>query len=335
MRAFLLKLFLVLFLVGIAVFALLNIPAFSKGESSPLFGVTFSPKYAGEFGVDWKKEYIAILDDLGVRYLRLSAYWDSTEPYDHEYDFSALDFQMDEAARRGAKVMFAVGRKLPRWPECHDPSWISEFTKKEIEAVLIEYVGVVVNRYKDHPALLRWQVENELLFPFGKCRNPFGMDTLAKEVSEVKAIDPLHEIVVTDSGEWTPWIPISFFGDMLGISMYRESWNQSLGIHIPFPVKEGWYQLRAKLISPWRPRMIVTELQAEPWGSKSVNEMIPEESTSLMPLKKIEDNIRFAKNVGLPEAYLWGVEWWYALREQGYPEIWNALKTVFDYGHLK
>jgi len=25
------------------------------------------------------------------------------------------------------------------------------------------------------------------------------------------------------------------------------------------------------------------------------------------------------------EQYLWGVEWWYYLREKGHPEIWNFL----------
>ncbi|MBU4205155.1 hypothetical protein KKH26_03220 [Patescibacteria group bacterium] len=40
------------------------------------YGVTFSQKQAMALGLDWKKTYIAMLDELGVKKLRLSAYWE-------------------------------------------------------------------------------------------------------------------------------------------------------------------------------------------------------------------------------------------------------------------
>ncbi len=299
-------------------------------DNETKFGVTFSPFYAEEFGVDWRKAYTAILDDLGVRYFRLSAYWNTTEPQDEEFNFDDLDFQLDEAALRNAHVLLGAGRKLPRWPECHDPEWVKNLSKEEFEQKVLDYVSVVVKRYKDHAALSRWQVENEVLFPFGDCTHPYNLSLLKKEINLVRSLDPNHEVVVTDSGEWTIWIPLAFFGDTLGISMYREAWNDFLHSHIPFPVKEGWYQLRAKLIQPWKKTIIVTELQAEPWAGKPVEKMGPDESVLLMPLDKIRDNIQFAKNVGFPEVYLWGVEWWYSLREQDFSEIWNGMKDVFS-----
>src|SRR5438105_2104485 len=89
------------------------------------YGVTFSYPYAQSLGLNWRETYLAILDELHPKYVRLSAYWDATEPQKDNYDFSALDFQINEAAGRGTKIVLAVGRRLPRWPECHDPSWIA------------------------------------------------------------------------------------------------------------------------------------------------------------------------------------------------------------------
>lgn len=326
------KIFLIVFFGGsafLALFLLLLGLHGSPSEKTPVFGVTFTPAYAESLGLNWRDAYVAILDDLWVRHVRLSAQWDTIEPIDNIYSFDDLDFQMDEAMRRGAEVLLGVGRKLPRWPECHDPAWAQALTKKERREKILENVRVVVERYKDHPALERWQVENEVLFPFGICSNGFDFELLKQEIELVRSLDARHEIVVTDSGEWTLWIPISFFGDVLGISMYREAWNELLNMHIPFPINEGWYQLRSKAIAPWRKSIIVTELQTEPWARKSIKDMTPEESLKWMPLATIQDNIRFAQRVGFSEVYLWGVEWWYWLRQEGQPEIWNKLKEIF------
>lgn len=309
-------------------FILLNLPG-KKSEIIPGFGVTFTPVYAESLGLDWRGAYRDILDDLGVRLFRLSAQWDTIEPIDNTYTFDDLDFQMDEAASRGARVLLSVGRKLPRWPECHDPVWTASLAKSKLREKVLENVRVIVARYKDHPALSRWQVENEVFFPFGICTHGFDLALLKKEIELVRSLDENHEIVVTDSGEWTFWMPIGFVGDVLGISMYRESWNGPLNIHIPFPIKEGWYQLRARFISPWKKSIIVTELQTEPWAGKSIAEMMPRESQKWMPIEKIKENIQFARNVGFPEVYLWGVEWWYWLRQHGYPEVWDELKEIY------
>lgn len=307
---------------------LLNFPGVKK-DVTPAFGVTFTPTYAESLGLDWRQAYVATLDDLGVQLFRLSAQWKSVEPIDNTYTFNDLDFQMDEAAARRARVLLSVGRKLPRWPECHDPEWAKGFSKLQLREKILEHVRAVVNRYKDHPALDRWQVENEVLFPFGDCPHGFDFELLTQEIELVRSLDEEHEIVVTDSGEWTLWMPIGFVGDVLGISMYRESWNELLNIPVPFPIKDGWYQLRAWLLSPWKKSIIITELQAEPWTGKAIKDMTPEESLKWMPLEKIQSNIRFAQNVGFPEVYLWGVEWWYVLRQQGYPEVWDGLKEVY------
>ena len=47
------------------------------------FGVTFSQYFAEYMTDDWQEMYLAILDELGVKKIRLVAYWPMVEP---EYD---------------------------------------------------------------------------------------------------------------------------------------------------------------------------------------------------------------------------------------------------------
>lgn len=294
---------------------------------TPEYGVTFSPAYAESLGLDWHQTYDAIVGDLGVKRLRLSTYWDVTEPHKGEFDFHDVDYELNGAGVHGAKVLFAVGRKLPRWPECHDPEWIQGATQDRTEQELLSYVDTVVQRYKDNPVIDKWQVENELYFPFGICPHRLGGKTLDKEIAIIKKYSD-KPVVVTDSGEWSTWFPAVLHGDILGISTYREAWNPILG-HIPFPLTPGYYQIRASLIAPVKTEIIITEVQAEPWGPRPVSEMSQYEMYQYMPLAKVLDNVHYAQQIGFPEVYLWGVEWWYWLKVHGDESYWNELKKVF------
>ena len=101
-----------------------------------VYGATFSPRFAEQFGLDWKAAYRAMLDDLRIRTVRVAAYWDRVEPRRGEYDFSETDWLIAEAGKRGAEIVLAVGQKLPRWPECFVPEWVKELPMEEREAAL-------------------------------------------------------------------------------------------------------------------------------------------------------------------------------------------------------
>ena len=105
-----------------------------------------------------------MLDDLNIKLVRIPAYWNLTEPKKDEYNFEALDFQLDEAQKHGAKVMLAVGRRLPRWPECHEPGWFWEMPQgSDQDNAQLSYVETVVSRYASHPAVTSWQVGERAL----------------------------------------------------------------------------------------------------------------------------------------------------------------------------
>lgn len=299
------------------------------------FGVTFTPKYCQELGLsDWKKVYLAILDDLGIKRFRLVVYWDEIEKKEGVLDFSDLDFQIDEAEKRGAKVILALGRKLPRWPECFVPDWsekkISEGEiqqQKEIQNQVLDFIPKVIERYKGREAILYWQVENEFFFKhFGECPEP-DATFWDKEIELIRKLDPDRKIVLTESGELSTWLPSARRADILGTSLYKTVWNKYTG-YIHYKIPATFYRLKTAFIKLFVDDVFVSEMQAEPWGPKVVYKISIEEQKKSMDPKKLREIIDFTRRSGYTNVYMWGVEWWYWLREQGDPSMWNEVKNI-------
>lgn len=291
------------------------------------YGVTFSTKYAKELGLDWRAAYLATLDDLGIRKFRIPVYWDEVEPERDRHEWADVDWMLDEAAKRGADVILVVGRKVPRWPECHVPDWAAKLDEPKRRERVLKLLEAEVTRYKSFPAVRVWQVENEPLFHFGKCPPP-DRDFLKQEILRVRGLDA-RPVMVTDSGELSTWIRTASLGDVLGISMYRLVWNKYVG-ELYWPVSPLYYTDRINLLSPVVKKVIVSELQAEPWFRKPVAETPIEEQYEQMNPERLRGNVDFAASTGASEIYLWGVEWWYWLKTQGHDELWKTARGLLS-----
>jgi len=196
-----------------------------------IYGMSFNTLYARELSLDWRETYDAILNDLQVRHLRLAAHWPMVEPMEGIYNFEELDYQIKRAEEVGVSVILAVGRRLPRWPECHIPDWVKELTDSRRQSAQIRYMEQVVERYKDSSAIVMWQVENEPfleLFAFEHC-GPLNIDFLDKEIDLVKKLDPTRQILITDSGNLGTWGGAYSRSDVFGTSVYVHFWNPELG----------------------------------------------------------------------------------------------------------
>jgi len=296
------------------------------------WGVTFSDKYARDLELDWRKAYLAILDDLRISDIRLIAYWDQIEETPDVFVYDDLDWQIAEANKRGVKIVLSVGRRAPRWPECHDPLWLRLLAPLAAREQQLDFIQRIIARYKDNPNITAWQIENEPLFVlFGECPLP-NKQFLAQEVSAVRTFDQ-RPIIITDSGELNHWQGAASIGDKLGITMYRIVWNRYLGFWDYWFVPPAVYRLKAdvtKMLHKNLNDVIVTELQMEPWTlDKRMVELTSEERERSFTLERFRNNIEYVKRAGFTETYLWGVEYWYWLKEHGQSDIWNESKKLW------
>lgn len=306
-----------------------------KHKSQPLrLGATFIPDYARRLEVDPEDTLDAIINDLGVKRLRLVSYWENGEPNPGQYDFSFLDWQMDKAKAAGVKVALAIGLRQPRWPECHMPWWSQKMPKSDWEPRLKKYIGEVVNRYKDHPNLVEYQLENEyFLKAFGICPD-FSRDRLVDEYNLVKSLDSNTKLVVSMSnnaigtpiGEPTP--------DEWAISVYKRVWDKNVTKrYFEYPIPAWYYAFRAGWTELTRGHnSFIHELQAEAWAADGYDirtAPVDELYKSLNP-KRLRDRFEYGRATGMRTIDLWGVEWWYQMKtKRNAPELWNAAREEF------
>lgn len=293
------------------------------------WGVAFSRIFAEEMGLDWREAYIAILDDLRPQSIRLPIYWTDVEEDRGVYNFEDYDWMINETANRNIGLILVVGRKLPRWPECHEPRWIKDKEMVERNEELLKYISTVVTRYKDKPNIYAWQVENEPFLLFGECPK-LDAEFLDKEIALVRALDTNRPIIITDSGELSIWFSAYKRADIFGTTMYRIVWSDTFG-HIKYPLPPKFFWLKTNLVRLFYPEkpIIVSELQAEPWGPKLIYETPLEFQALSMNMTQFRDNIQYARDVGFSEVYLWGAEWWYWMKEKHQrPEFWNTAKEL-------
>ena len=295
------------------------------------WGVNFSQKQAELLGLDWRETYTALLDDLGVRDIKLPAYWDLIEPKEGGYNFNDLDWQMQKAEEKGAKSILVIGMKTGRWPECHIPEWAAGLNQKEQRGEILEMLAKIIERYRERVSVWAWQVENEPLFPFGEC--PWrDKEFLKKEIELVKSLDQSRPVIISDSGEFSFWVTAAQLGDLVSATLHRKVWFRGIKTYISYPIRPIFYWRKAELIKKiFGKEVIVGELQAEPWCQVFLLGECPlEEQKKTMNLERFKKNIEFAKKTGLNKSYLWGVEWMYWMKEkQGHPEIWQEAQKLW------
>ncbi|MDP3956999.1 MAG: cellulase family glycosylhydrolase [bacterium] len=311
-------------------FGYFNLPGPEPRDDVKL-GMTFSARYATALGLDWKQTYSALLDDVGVKKLRLPVYWDLMEPKAGEYFWDDLDWQLAEAEKRQASVILTIGQRVPRWPECHIPAWANESEEKR-KSALLHFMGKTVERYKSNQTVTMWQVENEpFLVFFGICP-PLDKNFLDQEIAFVKSLDATRPVLLTDSGELSLWVSAAKRGDVFGTTMYRHIWSPKVGGYFTYPIGPNFFRTKELLVRIFtkQKNFIVIELQAEPWASGWITDISLEEQFRTMDEAKLRENVDYAKRVGFPEVYLWGGEWWYWMKEKkGYSAVWDEGKELF------
>jgi hypothetical protein len=308
-----------LLLCGVTIFALaqLRMPA-------PSYGFTYSARHARSFGLDDYGTFERALADLQPSIVRLPVYWDEVEVSDDQFVFNSIDTLLATAYNYDVDIILAIGQKVPRDPECFLPAWTDSLSDFEREEQLISYITQLTSRYGDHPAIVRFQVENEALFPFGDCPEP-SPSLLLREIAVVRQLTDLP-IQLTASGEQQLWSSVAGPADVVGVSLYRYTWDALLG-PIPFFHTPLWYRTQRLAIAAFA-QVSISELQAEPWIP--VGEWPPDPVTGYLHFTeaRLREHVTFARQTGASEILFWGVEWWYYLHESGDDRLLEAAREI-------
>lgn len=324
-------LILAVFLIVIVALVAFNWPVKPRNQNMKL-GISYSPVFAKSLGLDWKNAYTDILDGLKVKRIRLASYWNDVEKTKGAYDFSQTDWLIQEAEKRNVEVILSFGIKVPRWPECFIPEMYVK-DKMERETALLRYEKALVERYKKYDNIIVWQAENEPFLPFGSCpAQAIDGDLVSREVAQVRSLDPTRPVMVTDSGELSIWYRAAKRADIFGTTMYRTIYKPQLG-YLDYPLGPNFFRIKALFIKIFagQRNIIISELQAEPWGPKWLNEMSIDEQYKSMSPQKLKDIVAYAQKTDFPEAYLWGAEWWYWLKtKKDNSDMWDTAKNLID-----
>ncbi len=293
------------------------------------FGVTFSTKFCDELEIDKKETYQAMLDELKVKYIRIPIYWDEIEKEEGVYDFTMYDYLISEGEKKGAKFIISLGRRVPRWPECHSPAWLNSKSDIAAKVATLRTIRTIVERYSDNSSVEYWQVENEpFLGTFGVCP-PLDENFLRQEFDLVKSLDD-RKIIITASGEMGYWKQEAKIGDIFGSTLYRVVYNAWLGF-IKYPMPTAYYKIKAGLAGLSPERLMVLELQAEPWVPEGkMIYLSPRDINKTMSIDQLKANLQYAINLDWQRTYIWGVEWWYWQKKYGNPEYWRIATELFD-----
>ncbi|MBX4191712.1 MAG: hypothetical protein KW804_02860 [Candidatus Doudnabacteria bacterium] len=301
-----------------------------KPSQNPGFGVTFSHIYAASLGFDARVMYMDMLTDLKPKKVRLVAYWDEIEAERGKFKYDDLDFMLTEAQKRGVEIMLVVGKKVPRWPECHQPGWYKDLPADQQSTALLGMIKNTINHFKHYDNIKSWQVENEPYFVFGIDCPKQDPEMLLKEVKAVREIDN-RPIVLTASGEQGNWNQLADSGaDVVGVTMYRTVYNDTIGYY-KYPVGPWFYRIKAGILKQFKNKPVIgVELQTEPWLLSGIFHTDIEQQKSLMNEKVFNEHVIYAKKVGFQDNYLWGVEWWYWMaKEKNDWTMWATAKKIF------
>jgi len=292
------------------------------------FGVSFSAKQCRNFSLDTSETLEWLIKDAGFRRFRLMSYWNDNEKAQGQLDFTELDMQFRLIEEAGGVISLGLGARQPRWPENHWPGWAWEAPKTQRSEALLQYIATVVERYKDSPALISYQLENEALLEDFGVNGEVDRQRLRQEFELVKRLDPIKPIIMTTSTSWG--IPLrNPIPDIVGFSFYHTLYNK--GAYRKSNFYPWTHRLRKALIKILhRKPTFIHELQCEPWGPTAIWKMPISEQDKSMSTKHIAENIRLARAINAPPVDLWGGEWWYWRLKNGDPSIWNTVRQELN-----
>jgi hypothetical protein len=327
----------------------------SRGEAVQV-GVTFSPREATYRNLPWQATFNAALD-ASPALVRVGVYWNEVEATRGTYDFSTVDWLLDQASRRQQPVLLTVGMKAPRWPEYYFPEWLASRLKVARGGVVSDDAQVrmatralltaTVEHLRDRPVVAAWQVENEPLDAAGPHLWRIDADFLAEEIALVRSLDTTRQrpIVVNTfvdtqpgvllpaarSALWSRAQQALASADVLGLDVYPSRtlriFGSELTVRWPAWIWSGLLGDLHALASSQDKDAWIVEVQAEPWTSSGGRLPPAAWPGAVVAPSSVEGVVGRLEAVGYRTILLWGVEHWEAQRSHGQDASWWAAAS--------
>ena len=313
--------------LAVCAFVLVFLLVGARRSSSVELGLTWSPRFAEEIGLDSAHAFDEVLTELSPSHIRLPVYWSDVESQEGAFSFAAYDEMLAKAEAAGVEVTLVVGMKVPRWPECYIPSWVNEEDEERLHDRVRALLIATIERYRTHKAVTRFQIENEPFLFFGKCPKPDA--AFLKEEFDLARSLTSKPLIMTTSGELEPWLHTIPYADEVGFSLYRLVWSPLIGFWA-YPVQPSLYTARVKTLQPFVDDVFVSELQGEPWFFKPSQELSVEDQHQMFSPRMFLQNVSFARRIGVSRVDIWGVEWWLWMRDHGDASLWEQAKSIFQ-----
>jgi hypothetical protein len=331
-------------------------------------GISFRPLQARALGLD---QEAALAELLGHPFtvIRLAAYWDRMEPAAGEFDPSWLDWQVDAAERAGKQIIICTGPvKAFGYPEFFVPAHhlpeplpegrlVTPETHRPLLEAGCEFITRVIGRYAGRAAVIGWQVEHEAVDPLGMEHSwRLSADFAAAEVAAARAADPSRPVLM--NGFLPATAPVAAaqwwrtrdqgdsldvaapLADTVGIDYYpRHALAAGAGRAVYLDgtasrLGPRRYQGLARRAAADGKRMMVTEIQAEPWEAVTVPPSPPGRGMySCLPEHMITHYnrcVRWSRRTppGASGYLFWGAEYWLLRARQGDPSYLNAFGRI-------
>jgi hypothetical protein len=335
-----------------------------------MLGISFRPLQATALGLD-PALVLARLLPYPYALIRLAAYWRQLEPAPDRLDLTDLDAQVDAAAAAGKKIILCVGPvKSFGYPEFFVPAHhlpeplpegqlIGPLTHPRLLAAATSFLMRVVEHYREHPAIVAWQVEHEPVDPLGLEHSwRLAADFVRQEVAAVRAADPGRPVLLTgfvptslpvrlqqrwrtrDQGD--SLVVAGQLADIVGLNVYPRHGLVRAGSRTAYLAGSGslWQRRAAarqcaSAAGDGR-RVMVTEGQAEPWETVTTPPSLPGRAMFSCLPEHVIANYNAALELGHAApgglwAYLfWGAEYWVKRSEQGDDSYLSAFGRVLD-----
>ena len=341
----------------------LFMPATAKAHGIPApvqVGISFSPQRAAYLGLDYRSAFKR-LEAMHFRVIRLSTYWDQVD----REGYDQLDWLMSEARKSHQPIALTVGMKALGWPEFFIPASAVPVgglhqgqdvaTDSAFREAALSFVDATVDRYRDNPLLVAWQVENEPFNRAGPQRLWIDAEFLRDEIASVRALDGHHRPVIVnafshfnlvfdqasarqgfDFRQWLGFdadsaerdgLSVLGRGDVLGLDVYTAIGYQFLGSDHMSHADGDWPDRLARVrdLAHKQGKLAwITEAQAEPWESSDLNYANPK-STSPSAIRGIFANL---KDAGFTTVLFWGSEYWLWRADQGDTRWVDTIKGI-------